>query len=135
MLFVGQTQKETTVNEALAMIDMISGGGVLGLRNDPPASPTVGQVWIVGTTPSGAFVGQSNCIAGWTDGGWRFVKPVPGMRAHDLENSAMRLFDGAWKLAEAPAAPAGGGVVDSEARATLALVIQALKAIGIFSDS
>ncbi|WP_407070581.1 DUF2793 domain-containing protein [Novosphingobium taihuense] len=91
-------------------------------------------MWIVGTTPTGAFVGQSNCIAGWTDGGWRFVKPVPGMRAYDLEYSAIRLFDGTWKLAEAPAAPAGGNV-DSEARATLALVIQALKAIGIFSDS
>lgn len=135
MLFVGQTQKETTVNEALAMIDMIAGGGVLGLRNDPPASPTTGQVWIVGTTPTGAFVGQSNCIAGWTDGGWRFVNPVQGMRVHDVQSNAMRLFDGTWKVAAAPLAPAGGAVVDSEARAALGLVIQALKAIGIFSDS
>lgn len=117
------------------MIDMIGGGGVLGLRNDPPVSPTAGQVWIVGTTPTGAFAGQSNCIAGWTDGGWRFVKPVQGMRVHDLQSNATRLFDGTWKVVAAPAAPTGGAVVDSEARASLVLVIQALKAIGIFSDS
>ena len=135
MLFVGQTQKETTVNEALALIDMIAGGGVLGLRNDPPATPAPGQVWIVGTTPTGAFAGQSNCIAGWTDGGWRFARPVQGMRVHDLQSGAMRLFDGTWKVVSAPSAPTGGAVVDSEARASLVLVIQALKAIGIFSDS
>lgn len=135
MLFVGQTQKEATFNEALAMIDMIVGGGVLGLRNDPPLAPSVGQVWIVGTTPSGAFAGQSSCIAGWTEGGWRFVHPVQGMRVHDLQSGATRLYDGAWKVVSAPAAPTGGAVVDSEARAALVLVLQALKTIGIFSDS
>lgn len=134
-MLAGQTQKETTVNEALALIDMIAGGGVLGLRNDPPSAPTSGQVWIVGTTPTGVFAGQSNCIAGWTDGGWRFAKPVQGMRVHDLQSGAMRLFDGSWNVVSAPAAPTGGAVVDSEARASLVLVIQALKAIGIFSDS
>lgn len=134
-MLVGQTQKEATVNEALVLIDMIAGGGVLGQRNDPPATPAVGQVWIVGTTPTGAFAGQSNCIAGWTDGGWRFARPVHGMRVHDLQKSAMRLFDGDWKVVSAPAAPAGGAVIDSEARASLVLVIEALKAIGIFSDS
>ena len=40
MLFVGQTQKEATVNEALTLIDMIGGGGVLGLRN------LTGERWI-----------------------------------------------------------------------------------------
>lgn len=43
MLFAGQSQKETTVNEALWQIDMLVGGAIEGELSSPPASPLAGQ--------------------------------------------------------------------------------------------
>ncbi|MGJ3629200.1 DUF2793 domain-containing protein [Sphingomonas sp. MMS24-JH45] len=74
----GQAQKETH-NEALALLDIAVQPDVEGVDVDtPPASPVAGQCWIVGTTPVGPWVGQAGRIAGWTEGGWRFVSAREG---------------------------------------------------------
>ncbi|WP_370521609.1 DUF2793 domain-containing protein [Novosphingobium sp. ERN07] len=130
---MGQSQKEATVNEALVVLDMLVGGGVEGVRNSPPSSPVTGQVWIVGNLPTGAFSGQASALASWSDGGWRFVLPSRGLRVQDLEAGAMRIFADDWQLANAPAAPAGGAVIDVEARDAISAIIAALKVVGIFS--
>lgn len=135
MLFAGQSQKETTVNEALVALDMLLGGGVQGVRSAPPATPLAGQVWIVGSLASGAFAGRTDSLAGWTEGGWRFVQPTAGFRVQDLEVGGTRIFTNGWQLAQTPAAPTGGSVVDSEARGTIVAIIAALKVAGIFSES
>jgi hypothetical protein len=133
MLFAGQSQKEATVNEALVILDMLVGGGVEGVRNSPPSSPVAGQVWIVGNLPTGAFSGQANALASWSDGGWRFIAPSPGLRAQDLEAGATRIFADDWQLANAPAAPVGGAVIDVEGRNAIGAIIAALNVAGIFS--
>ncbi|MGV3511226.1 MAG: DUF2793 domain-containing protein [Novosphingobium sp.] len=135
MLFAGQSQKETTVNEALALLDLILPGSVQGVRNDPPANSVAGEAWIVGSNPAGAFAGRANDIAGWTEGGWRFAQAVPGMRLYDLQDAAYRFFDGTWAKVSAPANPAGGATIDTEARAAIAALIAGLKATGTFSSS
>ncbi|WP_062346129.1 DUF2793 domain-containing protein [Novosphingobium sp. CCH12-A3] len=133
LLFAGQAQKETTVNEALALLDLCVAGSVQGVLNDPPTAPVIGQAWIVGANPTGPFANHANAIAGWTEGGWRFVQPVIGMRCYDLQNSSYRLFDGSWTLATAPASPQGGAVVDAEARAAIAALIEMLTVTGTIS--
>lgn len=133
LLFAGQAQKETTVNEALALLDICVAGSVHGVLNDPPTAPVVGQAWIVGASPTGPFANHQNAIAAWTEGGWRFVQPVIGMRCYDLQNGAYRLFDGGWTLAIAPASPQGGAVVDVEARAAIAALIEMLTVAGTIS--
>lgn len=135
LLFSGQSQKETTVNEALFLIDVLVGGGVSGVRNDPPEAPATGEAWIVGNSPVGDFTGRAQDIAGWSEGGWRFIRPYDGMKVHDLQSRSVRFFDGSWKGALAPETPAGGAVVDQEARSTLAAIVQALKDVGIFSNT
>lgn len=135
MLFAGQSQKEATVNEALALLDLLLPGSVQGVRNDPPANPAFGEAWIVGSNPAGAFSGRANAVAGWTEGGWRFTSALPGMRLYDLQNGAYRLFDGTWSKVSAPADPAGGATVDTEARNAIAALIAGLKATGTFSSS
>lgn len=134
MLFAGQSQKETTVNEALVVLDMLVSGGVQGVRNSPPSTPVAGQVWIVGNLPTGAFSGQTHALAGWSEGGWRFISPLPGQRVQDLETGGTRIFGNGWQLAEAPAAPVGGAVIDAEARNAIGAIISALNAVGIFSS-
>ncbi|WP_372733229.1 DUF2793 domain-containing protein [Novosphingobium sp.] len=73
-----QAQKETTVNEALVAIDFLLASAVEGVVAAPPATPLVGQAWIVGAAPTGAFAGHSGKIAGWTQGGWRFFSTRRG---------------------------------------------------------
>ncbi|MCR9123013.1 MAG: DUF2793 domain-containing protein [Phyllobacteriaceae bacterium] len=47
--------------------------------NDPPGAPQEGETWIVGATPTGAFVGHENELAEWSGTGWSFIAPTPWM--------------------------------------------------------
>ncbi len=76
LLQPGQAQKETTHNEALTLLDLAVQASVLAVgTNVPPVAPTVGNGWIIGVAPTGAWTGQARAIAGWTSGGWRFLVP------------------------------------------------------------
>lgn len=135
MLFAGQSQKESTVNEALLLLDIVLGASVLGIQNNPPAAPAVGDVWIVGSLPSGEFSGHVDALAGWTEGGWRFIAPREGWRFHDLGTGQTLLFRNSWQSAVEPSAPTGGVVIDTEARAAISTIIDALRSAGIFSEN
>ncbi len=132
LLYAGQAQKEVTVNEALVGVDFILHGSIEGVSEAPPADPAPGQAWIVGTSPSGAWSGRSGQVAGWTESGWRFVSPVPGMRLFDRGTEAYRLYNGTWQAFAAPALPSGGSNVDVEARAAVAQLVAVLAGAGIF---
>jgi Protein of unknown function (DUF2793) len=134
LLFAGQSQKEVTVNEALLGADILLHPAVEALAATPPAAPASGQCWLVGSSATGAFAGQSDRIAAWTEGGWRFVAPRDGMRVYDIAASAHRLYAGGnWRLTAAPATPTGGTFVDSQARTAIAAIITALRNGGILS--
>ena len=155
LLEAGQAQKEMTVNEALATLDLLAQAGVEAVGvNAPPADPAPGQCWIVGTAPTGAWAGRAGALAGWTAGGWRFLAPREGMRAWSVADgcAAMRT-GGQWRVGAiagtqvliggqrvvgerqpAIAAPAGGVAPDAEARATLAQVLAALRAHGLIAS-
>ena len=49
------------------------------IQNDPPGAPTNGKSWIVGTTPTGAWVGHANEIATWLKDDWAFNSPKSWM--------------------------------------------------------
>ncbi len=59
---------------------------VLGVgTSSPPGSPVVGDTYVLGLTPSGAWSGYAGYLATWTDAGaWRFTPPETGMQALDL---------------------------------------------------
>ena len=106
----GQAQKETTHNEALAIVDML-----LHARAEsaslaaPPGSAAAGQCWIVAAGGSDAWDGYDDHLACLTSGGWRFVMP----------------------RAAAVADPSGGTTIDSEARATLTQLLAVLRDHGL----
>lgn len=132
LLYAGQAQKEITVNEALLRADFLMHGAIETELANPPADPAVGAVWLVASSPQGAWSGQAGKLAGWSDGGWLFITPQFGMRLLDRSNGAFRLFDGQWRVITAPAEASGGAVVDVEARACLTGLISALRSAGIF---
>lgn len=52
---------------------------VEAIQNDPPGAPTNGQSWIVGDTPTGAWVGKADFVATWVGDDWVFSAPTPWM--------------------------------------------------------
>ncbi|MDT0506793.1 DUF2793 domain-containing protein [Novosphingobium sp. MMS21-SN21R] len=135
LLFSGQSQKEVTVNEALAVVDFLLSGSVEGVRSDPALSPSAGQAWIVSSPATGAFTGHEGKIAGWTDSGWRFLQPVEGMKIFDRAAHALRHYSDGWTLAAAPTLPVGGATIDVEARSCIVALISALETSGIISST
>ncbi|HEX7781169.1 MAG TPA: DUF2793 domain-containing protein [Sphingobium sp.] len=152
LIHAGQAQEEVAHNESLALLDMLVQAAVESADvAAPPGAPGVGQCWIIDSGASGAWAGKSGMIAGWTTGGWRFAAPVEGMRAWVADRGHAMLFDGGdWADENARADgyyvdgqqvvagrqasianPAGGSVIDSEARAAIAAIIAALRSHGL----
>src|SRR3546814_11391087 len=81
LLAVAQAQKEVTHNEALTLLDALVHAAIeAGPLATPPASPAVGQCWIVDAAATGAWTGEGSAIAIWTAGGWRFAAPRAGVQ-------------------------------------------------------
>ena len=147
----GQAQKEMFHNEALARLDLIVAAAAMGTGAlVPPTDPAPGDCWLLGAAPEGAWAGHPHAVAGWTAGGWRFVAPREGMRLWLGPAQGEALFSGgSWQFGESHgrgfvegvqvvgpraagiAEPAGGMVVDAEARATIVAVLEALRAHGL----
>lgn len=133
MLAVAQAQKEVTHNEALALIDALIQPAVeTGPIVDAPTDAEEGQCWLVGTGATGVWAGRDDALAVRTSGGWRFAAPRPGMRVLCLADASWLCFDGGgWVAAPAISPPAGGAMVDVEARAAIAALVSILAMQGL----
>ena len=154
LLNAGQAQKEVTHNEALALVDILVQPVVQSVAPATvPASPVLGQSWVVGVGAAGAWAGHDGAIAGWTSGGWRFAAPQEGMQFWSIADGAViRRSAGAWLVGvqtaksitvntlqvvgpqqAAVASPTGGTVIDTQARASIAGLLSALRTHGLIS--
>ena len=154
LLQPGQAQKEMFHNEALAAIDLIVQSAVEAMSvNTPPTAPESGQSWIVGASPTDAWIGKADHLAGWTGGGWRFVAPVEGMATWVIADALTARFTGGdWRSGEeacahlviggdrvvgprqaAIATPSGGTLIDAESRTALTAILAALRAHGLIA--
>lgn len=155
LLEAGQAQKELTHNEALATLDLLTQASVAAVGADaPPANPALGQCWIVGPSPTGAWTGQARALAGWTGGGWRFAAAREGAAVWSEADGCPATYSGGqWRVGRvaaaelviggtrvvgpqrpAIAAPARGAVVDAEARAALVEILAALTSHGLVAS-
>ena len=117
----------------------------------PPASPTAGACYLVGSGATGAWAGKDGMLAGYSDGGWRYVAPIEGARV--LERTSGQVImrrAGVWESGivrahelwidslpvirerqPAIADPTGGSVIDPQVRATVSSILSALRAHGL----
>ena len=151
----GQAQKEMTHNEALARLDIMVQPVVQAVATAMvPASPALGQCWIVGVAATGAWAGRDGALAAWTAGGWRFVTPFEGMTAWSIADAMQVIRRGAtWSIGEvnarqirinavrlltvqqsAIASPLGGTVIDSESRTAITNILGALRTHGLIAS-
>lgn len=153
-LVPGQAQKELFHNEALQLLDMlvqpIAEGAPL---NDPPPAAVVGQAYLTGADPTGAWAGHTQALACLTESGWRFCDAFEGMGVRLRYTGERACFrDGTWEIglsdvrsirvdgqqvlssqAQAISSPAGGSTIDSQARSVLAAVLDALRHHGLIA--
>lgn len=71
-----QAQPEITHNTALNMLQILQTGVISVALNTPPGSPTQGDTYILGASPTGAWAGRAHCLAGYFGTGWVFVPGV-----------------------------------------------------------
>ena len=132
-LYVGQSQKEITHNEALARIDALLHPVVEAKLTTPPTGLTDssdGQCWLIGSPASGLWAGRSGQIARWSGGSWRYLEPVPGMTLW-LVSGNKRLFyiEEMWVEPGGINSPVGGTTIDSEARTAVIAILDHLRQI------
>lgn len=131
----GQAQKELFHNEALTAIDALLHPVAQTIGDDvPPSSPAIGQCWIIGSSPTGAWAGHSQEIALWSEGGWRFIVAAPGMAVWLASDGVWaREEAGGWNIGAAIADPAGGTTIDSEARMAISALLAMVRAHGLIA--
>ncbi len=93
-----QAQKEVTVNAALSKIDAILNTGAKSRSiATPPGSPAAGDVYIVASSPTGAWSGQGGNIT-YYDQTWKFIAPREGMTLWINDEDVLYVYDGAnWQ--------------------------------------
>ena len=154
-LQAAQLQKEATVNEGFAALDIAASAAVDSILTDtPPVAPAVGSCHIVGDDPNGAWAGHALALAGYTEGGWRFIAPFDGLAALDKTTGQFAIFTaGAWEVGHLRAAklsigdnqvvgarlaavaePTGGAAVDVEASAAIAAILARLREHGLIAS-
>lgn len=147
----GQAQKELYHNEALAAIDAALHASVEGgPLATPPTEPATGEGWIVAGGADAEWAGHDDSLATWTEGGWRFTAPVAGMAVWNKAAGSWGHWSGADWVSGWPVqalliegeqvlgprqpdvpSPSGGTIIDTEARASIDLLIVTLKTHGL----
>jgi hypothetical protein len=79
------TKAETDSALARIVAGIEHGIAVQSIANDPPTAPAADEAYIVGTTPTGVFVGHANDVALWTGTAWTFTAPA-AKEAHLVED-------------------------------------------------
>jgi hypothetical protein len=103
-----QAQPHLTVNGALRLLDVFAQGAVTAVQNTPPGSPSDGDVYIVGTSPTGAWSGQANRIAAYVGTTWIFIPPRDGFYFYNDSASSFWRYNAGWYEDVS-----GGGLTDA----------------------
>lgn len=110
-LATSQVQKEVVYNEALTRLDALTNCAVQSrVLNMPPSSPSEGQAWLVGPSPTGLWAGKAGQLALYYSG-WVFITPYAGLEVFVVAESVRILYTGSSWVQTYPSA-AGGGPPD-----------------------
>ena len=156
LLQTAQAGKEITHNEALILIDaLMHARAESATRATPPVDPAAGQMWLIADAALDDWSGRDGDLAIFTEGGWRFVSPVPDMALWVADQALPARYNGAqWRIGPVTAGtleiagrqvvgpqrpavvdPEGGTVQDSQCRAALSALLSALRAHGLIAGT
>ena len=98
-----QAQKEVTHNAALNDLDFLAKTSVIDTTiATPPSSPATGDSYIIAASPTGAWSGFANAVAGYY-GGWSIKPPATGWTVWTQNGSRLLYYNGSsWALLTTP---------------------------------
>jgi hypothetical protein len=97
MMLASQADKHVVFNEAMIQLDALIHVHWLDILDAPPANPEQGDGFLVGTTPTGTFVGKAGYLATWRGDGWDFARPQKGWLGWSAVEGALFVYSGtAW---------------------------------------
>jgi len=111
-----QSQKEVTVNTAITTIDAVLNRGAIDMALDtPPGSPSDGDLYVIGASPTGDWASNAGDIA-FYQSGWYFIAPNEGMRIWVNDEDVIYTYDGSGWVSDfdvdAPASSSGALTID-----------------------
>lgn len=129
LLAVGQAHKELFHNESLLLLDFLVHPVVQAVSNDPASlSPAEGDCWLVGSAAVAQWTDKSDQIAGWSDGGWHYIKPQDSMKIIILSDHSSAVYhDASWQFMAQVNAPVGGTTIDLETRIAIDSILAILR--------
>lgn len=93
----------STLQSLMSQLSRVSNAGgryicVSVGQNAPPSTPAEGEMYVVGTAPTGAWAGYANYMAKWLGFAWQFWPPTPGEEAKDITSGLIWLCTslGTW---------------------------------------
>lgn len=88
-----QAQKHVTHNTALHLLDALVQLSVTTFdAQTPPPAPEQGEIFALGSNPTGEWAGQAGKMAMRDGTAWHFITPQDGWRAWDLTRGRLRVF-------------------------------------------
>lgn len=93
-----QAQKHVTFNEAMIRLEAVSQVSVINtITLTPPASPSDGDSYVIGSVATGVWLGRENDIAVWSNSQWLYATPTEGWLIFDQAQGTHLKWDGiAW---------------------------------------
>ena len=84
---VQATDQEHLTNKQYVDTAIAEGGGdwlqsVAAQQDAPPGSPSAGDRYLIGSSPSGAWASNANNVAQWSGSAWEFTAPDAGMHVY-----------------------------------------------------
>jgi hypothetical protein len=121
-----QSQPHTIFNAGARRLEAAINISITATQNSPPASPPANGRYIVGASPTGAWVGHSDDIAFVMGGAWQFLVPQEGWIAWLQTSSAFWHYTGAaWAAFPASAVAAADVAYDNSTSGLTASDVQA----------
>lgn len=98
-ILTAQAQKEVMHNNALDLLDVFTRPSVLEMaKNTPPASPTAGDCYVIGASPTDEFAGHAQKVACFTSNGWIIATPFKWMDVVNGADQTRYMYDGSsWQ--------------------------------------
>ena len=127
-----QAQKEVTVNQALTRLDaLLNTGAKSRTTNTPPVSPVSGDLYIIGSSPTGAWLSQAGNLA-YYDQVWKFIVPNTGVTLWvNDENLIYTYSSAAWVAAVSSKINAQSGTAYTLASTDMGKIVECSNAAAV----
>lgn len=94
----GESGWNTGMDDNLVKLGFTSRNQVKGILSAPPSTPSNGDAYIVGTSPTGLFSGNFGKVAIWDRTVWLFLTPKNHEVVYNIANGCDYKYDNGWVL-------------------------------------